>query len=232
MEKRPAKRVLVLLGLSSLLIATGCQQAVMGMTISLPPTPSTTDTSLPIFPTLEPEYSPSAASPQLEKPIVPTMTLKPSAVVTTSKSNAPGGWTSPPLPTTYTTSQPPLPTTSPPPGLAVPTSGPAQVTGLTASPNGTDGIKLSWQRVQADNILCYVVYRSTTSGGPYTPIAYPGAIDTNYNNSPLEFGTAYYYCVSAVDVHNQEGQLSTEVSAVNFSQMSVPVVVEVFSREN
>ena len=231
--KRPAKQGLFLLGLSILLIATGCQQAVMGMTISLPPTSPIPETALPVFPTLEPDYSPNVISPPLDMPTVPTVTFKQSPLSTATRSNQPGTtWTALPLPTVSVPYSPPLPTTAPPAAATVSSSGPGQVTGLTAVANGTDAIKLAWNRVQAEDILCYVVYRSTSSGGPYTPIAWPGARDTSYTNNALEYGTVYYYCVSAVDMGNREGKLSDEASAVNFSLASIPVVLEIFSRQN
>ena len=104
------------------------------------------------------------------------------------------------------------------------------MTGLNAVPN-SDGIKLSWERLPADNILCYKVYRSTSSGGPYQSIAAPA--DNSFNNTGLDYSNTYYYCVSAVDVTQVEGNLSNEVSAKpvppTLAPGAVPVFAEVFT---
>jgi hypothetical protein len=202
----------------------------MAGTITLPPVTTTMETLPTVFPTQEPEYSPSVISPPMNGPAAPTVTFRTSSTVTGSKTNIPSTWTSPPAPTTFTSAAPPLPTTTIPSTTTAEPGAPGQVTGLTALANGTDGVKLTWNRLQADNILCYNVYRSINAGGPYNPIAWPA--ENSYNNTGLEYGTTYYYCVSAVDCFYQEGEKSAEVSAVNFSLMTVPVLLELFSRQN
>jgi fibronectin type 3 domain-containing protein len=119
-----------------------------------------------------------------------------------------------------------LPTTVPPPDPSE-TSSPGQVTGLAASANGSGSIKLTWNRLQADDILCYKVYRSNSSGGPYFSIAAPA--ENSFNNTGLDENTTYFYCVSAVNVAQKEGSLSGEVSAKPLPPILAPVALPVLA---
>jgi hypothetical protein len=69
---------------------------------------------------------------------------------------------------------------------------------------------LLWSAV--DNAANYNVYRSTTSGGPYTKIA-TGVTGTTYNDTDVINGTTYYYVVTAVNSSGTESAYSNEVSA-------------------
>jgi hypothetical protein len=70
-------------------------------------------------------------------------------------------------------------------------SAPATPAGLTATA-GTAQVALTWSAVSG--ATSYAVSRSTTSGGPYTNIASPGA--AGYTDSAVTGGTTYYYVVS------------------------------------
>jgi N-acetylneuraminic acid mutarotase len=80
---------------------------------------------------------------------------------------------------------------------------------LTATA-GDSQVNLSWTAV--DNASSYNVYRSTTSGGPYTKIA-TGVTGTTYNDTDVTNGTTYYYVVTAVNSSGTESAYSNEASA-------------------
>lgn len=85
---------------------------------------------------------------------------------------------------------------------------PTAPTGLTAI-LGDAKVTLNW--TSASGATSYNVKRSTTTGGPYTTIA-TGIAATNYTNTGLTNGTAYYYVVSAVNTVG-ESPNSAQVSA-------------------
>jgi len=82
---------------------------------------------------------------------------------------------------------------------------PAPPTGLTATP-GNMQASLSWGA--SSGATTYNVKRSTTSGGPYATIA--SASSTNFVNTGLTNGVAYFYVVSAV---NSAGESANSTQA-------------------
>ena len=78
-----------------------------------------------------------------------------------------------------------------------------------------DGIML----VQTDTVNYYRIYRSTTSGGPYTLIASVDPSNRVYGNNEdyidrdVVNGVGYYYVVTAVYTDGSESMYSSEVSA-------------------
>lgn len=74
---------------------------------------------------------------------------------------------------------------------------------------GDSKIDLSWGAIT--EATSYNVYRSTTSGGPYTKIA-DGVNGTAYTDSDVTNGTTYYYVVTAVTADG-ESEYSNEASA-------------------
>jgi galactose oxidase-like protein/fibronectin type III domain protein/Kelch motif protein len=88
---------------------------------------------------------------------------------------------------------------------------PAAPTGLTASATGKRKINLTWTQSTSSGITQNKVYRSTTTGGPYTPRATLGAT-TSYQDTGLTSGTTYYYRVTAVNGGGESG-FSNEASA-------------------
>lgn len=77
---------------------------------------------------------------------------------------------------------------------------PSIPTGLRAT-KGDRKVNLYWDDMKAGganpNLTGYRVYRSTTSGGPYTLIA---TVDTNtYEDTGLTNGVTYYYVVTSID---------------------------------
>ena len=82
-------------------------------------------------------------------------------------------------------------------------------TSTTATPNGNNRIDLSWSAVSG--AASYKVFRSTTSGGPYTEIA--TVATTSYANTGLAGGVTYYYVVQAVNSSGCASANSNQASA-------------------
>jgi trimeric autotransporter adhesin len=74
-----------------------------------------------------------------------------------------------------------------------PCTPPPAPTGLTAAAAGTSQINLSWSAVSG--AISYNVYRSTTSGGPYTQVG--TATGTTFSDTGLTCNTTYHYVVRA-----------------------------------
>jgi fibronectin type 3 domain-containing protein len=92
----------------------------------------------------------------------------------------------------------------------VDTVAPAAPTGLVAVA-GDGEVSLSWDANGESDLSGYKVYRSTTSGGPYTEIA--DVVANAYMDAAVVNGTTYYYVVTAYDTSLNEGDNSSEASA-------------------
>ncbi len=90
---------------------------------------------------------------------------------------------------------------------------PAPPTGLAAQA-GNGRVTLSWNaNTETDPaVLYYMLYRSTTEGGPYGIVAVSFG-GTNISDSQVFNGTTYYYRLAAVDTWPQTSGQSEEVSA-------------------
>ncbi len=86
---------------------------------------------------------------------------------------------------------------------------PASPSSVTAAGNGANRIDLSWYAVP--DATEYRVYRSLTSGGPYSLAGTVGAPATAFTDSPVSGGVTWYYVVRAYD--RCESPVSTEVAA-------------------
>jgi fibronectin type 3 domain-containing protein len=93
---------------------------------------------------------------------------------------------------------------------------PSQPAGLTAAPTNAQ-VNLSWNVVSG--ATSYNLMRSTTNGGPYTPLAV--ATGTGYSNTGLTNGTTYYYVVSAINA-NGESINSAQASATPVAPPAAP----------
>ena len=74
---------------------------------------------------------------------------------------------------------------------------------------GVGQVGLTWNA--SSGAASYTVKRSTTAGGPYTPIG-PVLTVTNYTDSAVTAGTKYYYVVTASNTGGESGN-SNEASA-------------------
>jgi hypothetical protein len=79
---------------------------------------------------------------------------------------------------------------------------------IAQSSNINNGVDLTWNTI--DNALSYSVERSTTAGGPYTPIA-SDLTETSYTDKSVIANTTYYYVVKA-KLSDTETVTSSEVS--------------------
>lgn len=71
----------------------------------------------------------------------------------------------------------------------------AAPTNLRATASGGNTINLTWNA--SPGATAYRIQRSTTSGGPYTPITAVSGM-TSYSNTELTAGTTYYYIIEAI----------------------------------
>ncbi len=92
---------------------------------------------------------------------------------------------------------------------AAPCTPPAAPTGLTATAAGANQINLSW--TASSGATEYHVYRSTTSGGPYTSVG--TATGTTFSDTGLTCNTTYYYVVRAANSATCESGNSNQASA-------------------
>lgn len=81
----------------------------------------------------------------------------------------------------------------------------------TALGGGCHSVSLSWTASVSPNITGYNIYRSMTSGGPYTKLNSSLIATTTYLDTAVQAGQTYYYVATAVDASNNESPKSTEV---------------------
>ena len=77
----------------------------------------------------------------------------------------------------------------------------------------TANVMLSWDPSGSQGVMGYNVYRSMTTGGPYTKINQGLVPNTNYVDGAVQDGYTYYYVTTAVNQQQQESGYSNEASA-------------------
>jgi outer membrane protein assembly factor BamB len=87
---------------------------------------------------------------------------------------------------------------------------PPAPTGLAATAIGANRIDLSWN--PEPTATGYNIYRATTSGGPYVPLA--SVSSTSYSDLSASGGTTYYYTITSVSSGGCESTPSSEASAL------------------
>jgi fibronectin type 3 domain-containing protein len=77
-------------------------------------------------------------------------------------------------------------------------------------------VALTWSApapVDGVTIAGYNIYRSTTAGGPYIPIAFHVS-ETAYKDTLVSSPRTYYYVVTSVDTVGRESAYSEEIKTV------------------
>ncbi len=89
------------------------------------------------------------------------------------------------------------------------------VESLTGSGTGAaqHSVGLSWTP-STSSVVGYHVYRSQSSGGPYTKLTSVLEPSTNYVDISVQGGQTYYYVNTAVDSHGAESKYSSPARAV------------------
>lgn len=72
---------------------------------------------------------------------------------------------------------------------------------------------LNWVASVSSNVAGYNIYRSTTSGGPYTKLNTALVTSTTFTDTTVQPGQTYYYVARAVDSANNESANSNQASA-------------------
>lgn len=72
-------------------------------------------------------------------------------------------------------------------------------------------VTLNWT-ASTSTVVGYNVYRSTTSGGPYTLITSSPVVGTTYTDTTVQAGVTYFYVVTAVDSSGNESAYSNQAS--------------------
>jgi len=90
---------------------------------------------------------------------------------------------------------------------------PATATAPLALTVNPPSVSLSWSASGSPGVIGYNLYRSTTSGGPYTKINSSLITVTNYIDLAVQSGHTYYYVSTAVNNQGQESSYSNQASA-------------------
>jgi hypothetical protein len=83
---------------------------------------------------------------------------------------------------------------------------------LTLNAPSSSSVTLTWNANSENDLGGYRVYRATTSGIYGVPIATLQGNVTTYQATGLQFGTTYYFVVTAYDIAGNESAYSNEVS--------------------
>ena len=83
---------------------------------------------------------------------------------------------------------------------------------LTVIAAGSHQVSLTWS-ASVDPVIGYNVYRSLTSGGPYSKLNSSLVTITSYIDQTVQSGHTYYYVVTAVDSQQNESAYSNEAAA-------------------
>lgn len=95
-----------------------------------------------------------------------------------------------------------------------PPAAPAGVSATDASGAQGPAVGVAWTANTEVDLASYKIYRSTVSGGPYALVGQVLAPNTTFADSSADYGTTYYYKVTAIDTAANESAGSAQVSAV------------------
>ena len=71
-------------------------------------------------------------------------------------------------------------------------------------------VSVSWNASPSPGVASYNVYRSTTSGGPYTRVGWRVS-SGSFTDTGVQAGATYFYVVTAVTTSNVESVVSSEI---------------------
>jgi fibronectin type 3 domain-containing protein len=83
---------------------------------------------------------------------------------------------------------------------------------LTLNAPSSSSVTLTWNPNAESDLAGYKVYRATSSGTYGAPIATIQGNTTSYVATGLQFGTTYFFVVTAYDIAGNESAYSNEVS--------------------
>ena len=92
-------------------------------------------------------------------------------------------------------------------------AGPSPPQMMVATP-GNGSVSIDWQDNSEVNIAGYDVYRSTTSGGPYTKLNNSLLTTSDYSDTTVTNSITYYYVARAVDTGSNQSVNSAEMFAL------------------
>ena len=84
----------------------------------------------------------------------------------------------------------------------------------TPTPSVAHSVAIAWNASSSSNVQGYKVYRSQTSGGPYSSVS--GTLTTStlaFTDTSVLGGQTYFYVVTSIDVNGLESPPSLEVNA-------------------
>ena len=92
-------------------------------------------------------------------------------------------------------------------------SGSPTIVSLSGAGVNSHYVDLSWTASTSSGVTGYDIYRSTTSGGPYTQLNTSLIAGTSYTDSSVVAGQTYYYVTTAVNSGGVQSGYSTPASA-------------------
>lgn len=111
------------------------------------------------------------------------------------------------------------------------TTAPAKPSGLGAT--GLDAqVMVDWNTGSDSDLAGYNIYRSLTSGGPYTKINASLSAVNQITDSNVSNGATYFYVVTAVDTSGNESANSLEVSVMPSAPVGGDLWINEFHYDN
>lgn len=186
----------LLLGASALLVNIGCGGLTGGSSFSIQVTPPAV--------TIQPN-----ATQQFAATVTGSTNTGVTWYATGGTVSSNGLYTAPSAPGTYTI-QATSAANSTKLGKATVTVVGSSIPGNSTS-SQAHSVDLSWSP-SASSVVGYLVYRSTTSGGPYSRLITTAEPATTYADTSVASGTTYYYVVTAIDGTGQESPFSNQTT--------------------
>ena len=84
---------------------------------------------------------------------------------------------------------------------------------LAVDGDSSYSVELSWKVSTSLDVIGYNIFRSTTSGGPFTQINPAVIAGTTYQDTSVAAGKTYYYVTTAVNGGGKQSAPSAQISA-------------------